>query len=127
MIKDVKIKKWAVDKKLNNVSTSNLASGPYIGQKINDESDMFTRSGKGEKFSRPEGEPSEGDDLLIFADCGIVHPKPKQARVAVPVDYLAWNKGSYFSFTINAQGFANFRDEALTEAQAKDMMNAVIE
>jgi len=127
MIKDSKIAKLIKDKKLNCVSSSNLAPGPYIGQKVNDESDLFSRSKKGEKFSRPEGDPVEGHDVLLFADVGIVHPSPKNSRIAVPSDYINWKKGSYFSFVINVQGFANFRDESLTKAQADDMMSAVIE
>ena len=113
--------------KLNGVSQSNLAPGTYVGQKTSKESDLFTRSSRTERFKRVEGTPKEGSDCLIFAQVSVVHPKAKKARISVPVDYLSWSINDYFSFVVNMQGFANFRDEALTKTQAETLMAEVIE
>lgn len=109
------------------VAVTTLAPGNYICQKTTAEIDArFRKTGSGERFTpiSETAKPSKDDNtqMLFLAGVKIIYPRAKQRRLSVPASFLEGEIGAHYSFSVQANGFANFRDEPLSEEQVKLLM-----
>ena len=109
------------------IAVTTLAPGNYICQKTSEEIDArYRKTGSGERFTpvSETSKPAKDTDtqMLFLAQVKIIYPRAKQRRLSVPASFLEASVKDHFSFAVQANGFANFRDEPLTEEQLALMM-----